>query len=359
VTARPWQRRLAVSCFVLLVVLLPALVAGWSLAAAAAPGEWERVAAAGSATGGPVSLVASGFLRSTLGAAAAATEALDPAARLSQARLAQILGLMAMGGLTYLALALAGGRWRALLAVAFLSALPPIAQEGHVVRPETPALVFGLLALLLLECVTVVQRPAAATRAPRSVTTALALTAALAIAFAVAALPSAGILLLLPGAASVLAVAQIGVRLLRSLRRRSLAVLPLRATSARLWPWVLAAIAAMLATALVVEASVRSPDGLVPSPSAVGLLPAAPLLRYPLLLLAALGGVRLLLRAGQRLGRRGRLGADALVLLYGTVLLLQRGLREGGEDALPAVVPVALLLADGAIYATLLAARRR
>jgi hypothetical protein len=105
--------------------------------------------------------------------------------------------------------------------------------------------------------------------------------------------------------------------------------------------------------------AVQSPAELVPTASAVGLLPAAPLLRYPLLLLAALGALRLTLRTGQRLGRRGRLGADLLLWLYCAVLLAQRWLRQDGEDALPAAVPLALLLADGSVHAALLLARRR
>lgn len=361
-TSRPWQRQFAGQSLVLVVALLPALVAGVGIARAAAPGEWERLAAA--LTGArPIaaSLVADGFLLATVpaGAPVPLPDSVAAEALLGSARIGQVLGIVALSFLGYLAMMLAGGRARSLLAVAWLAVLPPIAGEGHVLRPETPSVVFGLLALLLLQCVSGVQRPASTARARATVTFLLCATAAVAIGFAVAALPSAGILLLLPGGASIMATALLVLRLLRALRQRSIAVLPIRAGAARLWPWVLASMASLLATVLLLDIAVRAPEALSPTGSGCGLLPALPVLRYPLSLLAVLGAARLLLRTGQRLGRRGRLGADFLLLLYCASLLAQRVLRPTDDDALPAALPMALLLAEGTVHATLLIAGRR
>ncbi len=218
-------------------------------------------------------------------------------------------------------------------------------------------MVFGLLALLLLQCIPVVQRPASTARARSLVMVLLAGTAAMAIGFAVAALPTAGILLLVPGCAAMMATAQLGLRLLRALRQRRHSFVPMRAAAARLWPWVWAAIATLFASILLLNVAAREPERLEPTPSALGVLPSSPWLGYPLAVLATLGATRLLLRTGQRLGRRGRLGSDFLLLLYCAVLLAQRLLRSPGDDALPAALPMALLLAEGVVYATLLLAR--
>jgi hypothetical protein len=115
---------------------------------------------------------------------------------------------------------------------------------------------------------------------------------------------------------------------------------------------------ALLVAWLVLELAAVDPAGLPPTVSAVGLLPASPWARLPLLLLAGLGALRLLLRSGRRLGRFGRLGADALLALYCAVMLLQRALRDPLDDALPATVPMAVLLTEGVAYAALLAGGR-
>ena len=187
---------------------------------------------------------------------------------------------------------------------------------------------------------------------------ALCLPASVATACAVATTPSAGIVLLVPGGAAMAASGQVALRMGRTLRQRSVAVWPARAAAARMWPWVLSSVASIVATILVMEGSVQAPEALLPSASIVRLLPQTPWLSWPMSALAVLGAVRLVLRTGQRLGRRGRLGADMLLLIYVAAMLLQRLLRAPLEDALPATMPLALLLADGAIYAFLLLARR-
>ncbi|MGE3174841.1 MAG: hypothetical protein AB7O97_19580 [Planctomycetota bacterium] len=361
-TAGRWGRRLAAQALLVLIAVLPALVAGLGIAAPPAEGEWQRLAAAAA---GPrplaQSLVADGFLLSTAPAGAVVPDAGTAAADafLAQARLGQVFGIAAIAFLAYFAVTLAAGRVRALLSLLWLAALPPVAVGGHVLRPETASIAFGLLALLLLQCVWVVQRPAARARGRAAVTIALCATAAVALGLGAAALPAAGgILLLLPGGASMVAALQVGMRLLRSLRQRSIVLLPVRAAAARLWPWVFAAVAALFAAAVLLQVAVRAPEALAASPAAVALFPPSSWAYWPLVALCAFGGLRLVLRIGQRLGRRGRLGADALLLVYCAVLLLQRAVRPAGEDTLPAAVPVAVLLAEGSGYVVLLVLRR-
>lgn len=354
-------RRLTGASLIVLVTLLPAMVAGIGLERPAAPGEWARLEAA--ATGprpGPRSLVADGFLLATAPIPAATSGDGAAAAHwLGTARIAQVLGVLALSWLGYLAIALVGGRARALLTVAWLAVLPPVLEAGHVLRPETAACMFGLLGLLLLQCVPFVQRPAGRRKGRWLATLSLVGTAAGAFGAAVATVPSAGILLLLPGCASMLAAGQLALRLWRAMRQRSVAVLPLRACTARLWPWVAASMAALWATAVAMQLAVEAPDQFVASATVGGLLPAAGIARYPLLAIALLGAVRLVLWTGQRLGRRGRLGADLLLLLWAAVLLLQRWLRPADDDALAAALPCALLLAEGSVQATLLLAAAR
>lgn len=359
-TVPAWLRRLAGHCLVLLVALLPALLAGSRIDAPPAPGEWERLA---HAVEDPAdSAVVRGFLTAQVPAdVSAVPPAGTPAAArlLARARLIQVLGLFALSLLTYLALTLASGRARGLLCCAFLCVLPPLTAAGHVLRPETPAALFGLLALVLLLGVATLQQPALARRASAATLAAAGLCAGVALGLAAGSLPGAGILLLLPGLCATVIMVQLAVRLLRALRRRLWVVVPVRAATGRLWPWAFAAVAALAATLLVLELAVPAPGALAPSAATVDLLPSAPWARWPLAVLAALGAFRLIVRAGLRLGRRGRPDGDFLLMLYCAILLAQRWLGDGAADALPAAVPMAVLLADGAVHAVLLAAARR
>ncbi|MEQ1631577.1 MAG: hypothetical protein ABL997_04335, partial [Planctomycetota bacterium] len=264
-----------------------------------------------------------------------------------------VLGITLLG---YLVVMLAGGRLRALVTTLWFAVLPPVASMGHVLRPETPSVLFALLSLLLLQCLAASQRPSA--RTGNLTMLSLCFTASLATACAVATMPSAGIVLLLPGGAAMAATGQVALRMWRTLRERSVAVWPARAAAARMWPFVLGSVVSLVATVLVMEASVRSPEGLSPTRSDTGLLPESSWLAWPLVALAVLGGMRLVLRTGQRLGRRGRLGADMLLLVYVAAMLLQRMLRSTDDDALPVALPFALLLTDGAVYAFLLVTPR-
>jgi hypothetical protein len=365
VSGRPPLRRIVGQVLVLLVVLLPALVAGSHIAAAPAVGEWERLERAwpqaDPGNAGPRSLVADGFVRLVASPPDERPAPGSPAAAswLAMARLAQVAGVAGMAMLCCLVVTLAGGRARALLTGVFLAVLPPIAAEGHVLRPETPATLFALLGLLLLQCIPELQRPSSRRRWRGAALLVLGATVALAIALSVAALPGSGLVLLVPVGAAAMAAGQLAHRLLRALpRRRDWARLPLPAVSARLWPWAWCPVATLFATLFVLDVAVQDPQALVPTFSATGLLPAAWPLRVPMLALALLGALRLLLRTGRRIGRRGRLGPDFLLGLYCAVLLIAHVMRPPGDDALPQAVPMAVLLAEGSVYAVLLAAAR-
>lgn len=339
-------RRVAGASFVLLVSALPALVAGTSVDAPPAPGERQRLVAAHEGPHG--SLVADAFAVST---------APDPSspwtdAVLAQARLAQLAGLLAASLLLYLIVAQVGGRLRAVLTCAALALLPPIVVEGHVLRPETPALALGLLAVLVL--LGLAQPPRAERRRSTLVTIAVGGTAALAIAFAMSALPAAGILLLVPGAMATLFAAQLGMRLWRIMFRRTLLVLPLRASSARLWPWVFASVVGLLVAVPVVREAVPARAELVPTPTAVGLLPRPVWLRVLVLAVFALGAFRMVVRTGIHFGRGGRPDGNLLVLVYAAIVLLQHLLVAGSADALPATAAMAVVLGEGVVFAGLL-----
>lgn len=357
-----WVRRLSGYCLILLVALLPALLAGIRVDSPPVVGEWSLIQEATSDV--PPSLVTAAFVQVHVDMRSAAelpAPGSDQAmAVLAKARLSQVWGLLGISLLTYLAVALSIGRVRALLTTALLCLMPAIAVEGYVLRPETPATLFGLLALVLLLGIPNLQPPRRGRPASGLLLAAAGVNSGLCIGFAVVAMPAAGFLLLLPGFAMVISAVQLMFRLFRVLRRRLWVVVPLIAATRRLWPWVFAALAAMIAARMLLDIALLVPEELEPRPSSLGLFPAAPWLHWPLVALAVLGGLRLLMRAGLELGRRGRLGAEAVLLLYCLLMLGQRWLRDTDEDGMPAAASVAVLIAEGIVYVFLrLAARLR
>ena len=213
-----------------------------------------------------------------------------------------------------------------------------------------------LLALLLVQLLAMAQLPAAA-RIRRASGVALGATAAACIGLAVASMPTMGGVLLFPSGLAILAAILVGQRLWRALRRRSVAVWPARAATRRLWPFAWFAMLSLLASAmLLVEA--RRPVGAAPAPHVGALLPESALLAFALVALAGLGALRALLRAGRRLGLRGRVGPDAALLAYAAAALVHRGVHGADSDALVAALPFAWLLAEGVTHAFLLVAAR-
>ena len=352
-------RRAWGAALLLPALLLPAMAAGARLDAPAAPGEIERLRAAVAMEQDPASLVADAFLR--LSAPSSWPPAGDAGAiadALCDGRLAQLLGLLGISLLAFLCVTLAGGRLRALLALLFLAAMPAVSVEGHVLRPETLAVLFSLLALLLLQLMAKAEAPSAARLRKRSVL-ALGATAAVATAFATAAWPARAFSLLVPGLVAAFALGMVMLRLLRAARRRDLAALPLRAAAQRLWPWAMASLLAMVASGLLLTWSSASGAEAFPSDAQVGLLPQSPVLRWPLLALALAGALHGLLRTGRRLGRSARPGPDLVLLAYMAAALLLHCARDDSEDSLAAALPVAVLCADGCVRLLLTVAALR
>ena len=361
--ASPAQKLLrpAVAAATLLIVLLPALVVSQHLGAPPHPGERERVVRAVATPSAPVvdGEVARSFYRSALRDIAIAAD--DPASPwLPRARLAQVFGVFALGGLLYTAVLLAGDRLRAVLACAWLAVLPPVLGEGHVLRAETPAALFGWLGLAVLLGLVSAERHGRGAAWRGCVIGVCALTAN---GLAVAALPTFGVALLAPGVVLTLAALQLLARGVRIVRRRGLGPLPFAACNRRLLPWtalVLATPVVALGTMLAAAPGpVRAGDeagAALAAGSNVGLLPAAApwhVVVWALLLLGALGGV---FRIGTEFGRRGRVTAT-VVLWVGVALMLAGARQSPPVDALPAAPAAAVVLGEGSLWAVFLLRR--
>jgi len=354
------------------IVALPALLAGTGIDAPPRPDELQRLA---DALRGPPALgeagseVARQFYLAAVHGSAGRLPA-EPAALsafVATARLAQLGGLFATTACVYLATALARTRAQGLLACLFLLLLPPVAADGHALRPETPATLFAAFALLLLQGLARVD-PVRARRSPLSrvaVPAATSVLAALALSLAVAALPARGAVVLLPGAVLTVLAAQLLLRGRRVWRRQELSGLPIQAINRRLWPWLLAAMLVPAAAFWLLELAVRVPAGaLQPTAAVAGLLPASPLQRGALLALLVVGAFTAVVRVGLRTGRRGRVGPDLVLLVYCGLQLAAAWAAGPGTDMLPAVPALAVLLAEGAsavatLGAWLLLRRRR
>lgn len=360
----PGLRRPAVAAATLLLVLLPALVVAQRLGAPPHPGERERVLrAVAVAPGQPVAdgEVASSFYRSALRDVPIAPN--DAAAPwLPRARLAQLLGVFGLSGLLYTAVLLAGDRLRALLACAWFAVLPPVLAEGHVLRAETPAALFAWLGqAVLLGLVAAERRRRGATwRA-----FAIGGCALIANGLAVAALPTFGLALFVPGIVLTLAALQLLVRVVRVGRRSGLLRLPYVACNRRLLPWTALALAtpvvALVTMRLAAGDAAAAPGATVPAPLAAtasdaGLLPTTGIAHWALLAVLGLGALGGVFRIGAEFGRCGRVTAP-IVLWVGVALLLAGAWRSPSIDALPAAPAAAVLLAEGTLWVVFLLRR--
>ena len=350
-TASRWGSSAAGHAVVLLAVALPALVAGSSLDAPVAAGEWERLefAALGPQTFSNL------FLESSAPPIdAPGTPSDQVAAWVGPARNAQLLGVLACSMLGYLTGMLANGRAAAIAGCVLFACLPPVAMHGHVLRPDTAIAMLQLLAVLLLQLLAMGRMPAAA-GIRRATSFALGATAALCVGAAVSSSGGSGAMLLATGGLFLLAALLTGQRLLRTFHRRSIAVLPARAATSRMWPWAFVAMASLFVAATLLGNG-RAQDAAFAMKSDV--LPESWLLAAPLCALALLGAVRFVLRAGRRIGSRGRPGPDTVLFAYSAAMLLTNAMGRD-TDALVAALPLSWLLADGIAYLVLLVAVRR
>lgn len=351
--------RVAVHCATLLVVALPAMVAGARLGDAPAPHELDLLqqALSPATAAGARSEVVTMFAQAAVGAANWPADAAARLELLGHARLAQVFGLLLLSVLVHFCVLLARGRLQALLACVCLALTAPVRCDGFVLRSETPAVVLATFAVLLLQCL------AHTPRDGRERTTwshwlrvfALALCAMSANGLAVAALPSSGEVLLVPGIVLTLAALQVFVRGLRVRVRRSLLAVPLPAINRRLLPWTAMSLSSpMVAWWLLSRFVLGSTEALQPTYGMHEVLPAAWLPRIGTAALLLLGGVVAVVRVGVRLGRAGRLGPDLVLLVACAVALAASCADPAGQDRLPAAVALAVLGSEGVRAAVVL-----
>jgi len=345
-----WLLSAGLASAVLLCVALPGLVVGAQIDAPPAPGELERLAAAFDGSIG--SEIARQF------ELAAVPESLEwpstPAEQLrllSSARLMQAFGILALSMLLYLAVLLARGRVAGVIACLALACTPAVFEQGHVLRPETAATAFTALAVVLLQCMAQAVY-GSRTRGPRRraiVLVLLAVSAAFAIGLAVGAVPTMGGTLLIPIALFMLTTLQLVLRGFRISWRRTFFAWPALAMTQRLWAHALAAVLAPSAALLCMLVALRvAYDEIRPSGLATSVLPTGTAAASVLLVLAILGGITFVLRTGIRFGRRGRVGADLVLLAYAGTQIAYAAGSEVEFDPLPAAPAFAVLVGEGA-----------
>ncbi len=358
--------RLLQAAILLLCVLLPALVAGVQIDAPPTAGEVHRLERAQERSDrhGPAG-VAEQFLRAALPAGApqlpATRDAL--AAVVARARLLQVMFLLAASGLLYLAVALARGRLVAVAACVGFAVLPPVADQGAILRVETVAMVFGWLAVVLWQCLARIAWTWRGRLRWRDHLHAAGLIACAATSagLAIGALPDHGAVVLAPGLVLVVAGAWLAWRSVRLLRLRGIWRLPIHALNRRLLPWTVGSFAG-LGLALLVLQSTPAADlasGAFRATSASGLWPAG-VAGVLAMGVAGLGAAAAVLCSVVRLARRGRVDAYLVLLVMAAIVLASTASAAPGLDALRAAPFAAWLLAEGGVaLAVLLRGRRR
>jgi len=345
-----WIRKSGFVCAVLACIALPALVAGANLDAPPMVGELERLQQAWQGSLG--SRLAGQFELATLPAVSAWPESPDAQARLlGSARLAQVLALLALSMLIYLATLLARGRLAALSACVVFACLPAVMVHGYVLRPETAASVFAALALVLLQCMAFAVHSRRQGGWRRRLELALlALSSATAIGLAIGTLPSLGSALQVAIALLMLTALQLGLRGGRVGLRRGFLRLPAHAISGRMWAPTLAALMAFVMAMWCLHIALTAPALAVrPTVLDVTMWPDSAWPMVLVITVAGLGALSFVLRTGVRFGRRGRVGADLVLLVY-CFTQLAYGFSSGQRyDPLPAAPALAILFGEGVL----------
>lgn len=354
---RRW-RALAAAATTLAVVVLPPLAAGTGYAAPPAAFELtslqQALAAPGSADA-PNEVARQYFVAAVGGPSVVVPAAADARLRLvGRARLLQLAVIGGLAGLCYLAVLLARGRVQALLACAVLAVLPPVASAGAFVRLEAPSALFTALALVLLQSFaqTALRRARGGRWRRAASLVGLGACAATSLGLAIAALPSVGAPVLMPGLVLTLGAAMLAVRAVRALRRRGIERLPCRALNARLLPWTALSLAApALVIAVLSLAAVGAGTAAAGTPSDVGLMPSPWLAGALVWTLLGIGALAAVLRIGLRFGRGGRIGAEVVLLVYCALELTAAAGAPPAADRLPAAPALAIVLAEGVRFA--------
>ncbi len=326
-------------------------MAGRGIDAPARPDELAHLAQAIADPEGEVGGPAVLFYGATLPAVASSDGVGSLAKHVPVARMASLLGILVSTILLYLSVLLARGRMQALIAALVYGVMPGVASQGYVLRPEIPVTVFGLLGLIILQSLP--NRLASRRTRPIASRALLSSGYALAVgtAFALAAVSLSwyGIYLVVPGACLLLSILLTGYRFIRSVQRMP-AVIPLIPMFKRVAPWFVIAVFALVIMAAVF-AMVEPNTELTTFES--GLLPGGGAASVSVLVLAVIGGLYWVYRAGLVMGRWRRLTAEVVLLVFCLTLLMQRRLLPLGAGSLPAAGPLAVLVAEGLVLAML------
>ena len=343
----------------LLIVLLPALAAGARIDAPAGAEEIARVRTVLTATPAqgrePGSIPARWFFLATLPERVRdlGPQSLDHEPERTQAltfaRFVALLGILLVSCCLFLLLASTRGQSVAWLACAAFAALPPVAIEGAIVRPEIPASAASLLATAVLLAGLVLDRPLGMVPAM----TRFAVMATLIVAsgtlcgLAVAFLPQPWWIVMVPSVMLLLTTASLTFFLARLLRRRGGDV-PILALGRRLLFWLVAMLVwpALCAALLLVGYEPGTPP-ISQSHSAVDFWPLSWFARILLGILAGLGLLRLLVEVAARFAHGARLGSESVLMIFVGVLFAQRAHAGAGYDALLAAVALAIVVGEG------------
>ncbi|MHC4076987.1 MAG: hypothetical protein ACYST0_00955 [Planctomycetota bacterium] len=351
---RDFGRRLAAGSFIVLAIVLPALLAFTNITAPPADGEKQRIAAAMPPASKILETPLGFFYGLTMPEDAAEQWVANPEQVVVQVRRAGLLALLVISGLLYFLVALVRGRAAAVLSCLSLCLVPAVVGEGHVLRPEQAATMFGLLGVLLVHLYPDALRRR---RSPRRRgggplqrwlnLGGIVMCVSLCYGVAMACMPLAGIYLLVPGGALLLVALCLAAVFPRVVRRRSLWRWPNRAATMRFVPWIVMCLGNLALGYVVLTLTPGVPA--MASVSEAGMLSGSWYLLVPALVLIVVGGARMVLVVGLKLGRQGHVRPDALLLIYAAVIVLHHLSGVGGpRDHLPAAPALAVLMGDGA-----------
>jgi len=350
--------RVAAACCTLLVLLLPTLMSLRAISAPAAPGELARLerVVAGVASGAQAETGGARlFLRAAVAGERWPSDGAEQYTILVRARVAQVLGVTALALLTYLAVMMASGRFRAALACVLFALLPPVAGAGWVIRADTFGALFALCSVVLMQ-VASLSAPRERARQPGRaalVSGGLLLCAAVAIAVACDALPSLDESLLVPVVVLSIAAAQLALRGRRVLSRRGFVRVPIQAINRRLIPWTaLGFLTPVVALVVLTRSNTAPMDALAALAPQSSLLPEQMFGWLAFSALFALGGLVLIVQIGLRLSRGGRISPALILFAYCAVSLLASFSDGVARDPLP-LVPAAAAVGSAGIQALL------